>query len=345
MTRRIRLLWFCLAAGLILGVGALSLYANRTTSADAWHLSESRGVVLRGCSFVGLPESARIHAVGVYTGSLPTDIVLDGSSHTTRRVDVVVTEREAPVFLVLSSYEPVVWQVGIVPGGRLLGVLVTGYDTQGLIGIPRGLPHLITSFRRPIPGCPRSGAYAYDSDKSEFASYRDSIAAMTGRDIDVFHGNYYGSYHVIGPDVDLESAEVIHATDLDGFYTEVPHAADVENSVTGSPGLDQLLELGRIRPATQQEIDAWIDGASTPYKRFGASLRLPTQMSTASTYILLDRVDLPDDTDTISFIVPADVPAPGNSRGHWLYFMRDFSCLGSKCDTDERVITVSMSKR
>jgi len=145
--------------------------------------------------------------------------------------------------------------------------------------------------------------------------------------------------------VDLDSAEVIHARDLDGFYTRIPHAADVENGVTGSAGLDQLLELGRIRPATQQEIDTWVDGASRPYKRFGASLRLPTQMSTASTYIVLGPVDLPDDTDTISFIVPADVPTPGNSRWHWLYFMRDFSCLGSGCDTDERLVTVSISKR
>jgi len=126
-------------------------------------------------------------------GSLPTDIALDGDADKTRRVDVVVTEREAPVFLVLSSYDPVVWQVGIVPGGRLLGVLVTGYNTQGLIGIPRGLPHLITSFRRPIPGCPRTQIYADGSDESEFASYRDSIAAITGRNIDFFHGNYYGS--------------------------------------------------------------------------------------------------------------------------------------------------------
>src|SRR6185295_16310108 len=44
------------------------------------------------------------------------------------RIDVLVTETEAPVFLYLSSYDPILWNIQLSPGARLDGVVVNSYD-------------------------------------------------------------------------------------------------------------------------------------------------------------------------------------------------------------------------
>jgi hypothetical protein len=44
------------------------------------------------------------------------------------RIDVLVTETEAPVFLYLSSYDPILWNIQLAPGAELDGVVVNSYD-------------------------------------------------------------------------------------------------------------------------------------------------------------------------------------------------------------------------
>ncbi len=44
------------------------------------------------------------------------------------RIDVLVTETEAPVFLYLSSYDPILWNIQLAPGAKLDGVVVNSYD-------------------------------------------------------------------------------------------------------------------------------------------------------------------------------------------------------------------------
>jgi hypothetical protein len=44
------------------------------------------------------------------------------------RIDVLVTETEAPVFLYLSSYDPILWNIQLAPGATLDGVVVNSYD-------------------------------------------------------------------------------------------------------------------------------------------------------------------------------------------------------------------------
>lgn len=46
------------------------------------------------------------------------------------RIDVLVTETKAPVFLYLSSYDPILWNIQLAPGARLDGVVVNSYDAS-----------------------------------------------------------------------------------------------------------------------------------------------------------------------------------------------------------------------
>lgn len=48
------------------------------------------------------------------------------------RIDVLVTETEAPVFLYLSSYDPILWNIQLAPGASLDGVVVNSYDAGAI---------------------------------------------------------------------------------------------------------------------------------------------------------------------------------------------------------------------
>jgi len=48
------------------------------------------------------------------------------------RVDVLVTETKAPVFLYLSSYDPILWNIQLGPGAKLDGVVVNSYDASSI---------------------------------------------------------------------------------------------------------------------------------------------------------------------------------------------------------------------
>ncbi len=44
------------------------------------------------------------------------------------RVDVLVTETEAPVFLVLTSYNAILWNIQLAPGAEIDGIVVSAYE-------------------------------------------------------------------------------------------------------------------------------------------------------------------------------------------------------------------------
>jgi hypothetical protein len=48
------------------------------------------------------------------------------------RIDVLVTETAAPVFLYLSSYDPILWNIQLAPGAKLDGVVVNSYDASAV---------------------------------------------------------------------------------------------------------------------------------------------------------------------------------------------------------------------
>ena len=60
------------------------------------------------------------------------------------RIEVLVTETEAPVFLYLTSYNSVLWNIQLAPGAQLDGVVVDAYEGGA---IANGAPAKRTGFR------------------------------------------------------------------------------------------------------------------------------------------------------------------------------------------------------
>lgn len=73
-------------------------------------------------------------AVSVYEGTLPAGVKHSYGSHPPGTVKVNIGKTDLPVKLVLSSYEPVIWQLKMSPDARLLEVFLSGSSESRVEG-------------------------------------------------------------------------------------------------------------------------------------------------------------------------------------------------------------------
>lgn len=71
----------------------------------------------------------------------------EGSVEYHQRTDVIVTETEVPVYLVLESYNAVLWNIQLAPGAQLEGVGVLSYEGGAVSGVPEGVDVGFLAFR------------------------------------------------------------------------------------------------------------------------------------------------------------------------------------------------------
>lgn len=161
----------------------------------------------QSCGLVGLPEDAEVHLVGLYKGPKRLGLSLGPSGHATTEIDVVVGRSLSPIVLVLSAYDPVVWRVGSTSQSNLAGVLISGYHSQALIGVPRDTPHRILSYEQG-QGC----EYFYVHNAQTAAQAERRIMALVGRGIDKYYGSSPALVGEVGGDSRL--GEVTYSSDL-----------------------------------------------------------------------------------------------------------------------------------
>ena len=63
------------------------------------------------------------------------------------RSDVVVTRTDKPVYLILDSYNALMWNVVAAPGARISGVSVMSYEGSSVSGVPDGVDVGFLAFR------------------------------------------------------------------------------------------------------------------------------------------------------------------------------------------------------
>jgi hypothetical protein len=262
------------------------------------------------CGLPGLPDNAEVHVVGRYRGKKELDVQLGESGHTVTEIGVVVDRTPHPIVLVLTAYDPVVWRVGLAPGADVAGVLVSGYHTQALVGIPESLPH------RVISGEQSMGCKAIDgSGPEDAAEIERDVMALTGYGVDRIHGASPKEYFRIGGNPYVESSNIVYSHDLTlddypVYRGEIP---------AGPRGVEELARQGKIRLATREDIDAWIAGAGDQSHH----------LHPGGVYVVLEEITLPPGLyggHSRAFIIPRNVPTPNGPKGHCrFFFMKDFS--------------------
>ena len=139
-----------------------------------------------------LPANFEVYHVGTYGGTSPLGqfIELDNSGHEVKKADVLVNYPDRAIVLVLSAYDPVVWNLAWVPGSTIVGVVLSGYHGQAIVGIPKSIPLILTTYENQVRKPASSGRhcpyfYTYRVDQ-EYRKTNDLIMAMTGKEVTRF---------------------------------------------------------------------------------------------------------------------------------------------------------------
>lgn len=282
----------------------VSASAGARAPADSRSSSQAKSFVLSE-----LPADVAVYAVGTYRGTtdLP-DIQLDASGHTVSQAEVVVNQPDRPVVLVLTAYDPTVWRVGRTPRTTIVGVILSGYHTQALIGIPKNTPQLASTYEK-------KGSFPFfyaHSASPELLAMNQAVKSLVGREIDRFIHKPTNGVFVVG-NAPKDAKALVYSGD------PVKGNSDPGRPLVGQKGLDRLVQEGKLRPATQADIDAWVDKESVKYKRFNPDLRVDPDMEVEHTYVVLKELTLPAGlygAQARSFLIPEGVAFPKGPRGH-----------------------------
>lgn len=280
-----------------------------------------------------LVENFSIKAVGTYNGQTPVaDIELDNSGHEVAQAEVVVNCPDQPVVLVLTAYDPTVWRVGRTEKTEIVGIMISGYHGQALIGAEKLIPlEISTSDRKGKFGY----FYAYEAGQ-KLLNMNKKLKKHFGREIDRFEGSQQivdGTFYV-GKQPDAEE-KILYFNEYSvedyNLRKKVEDPAKKDRPIAGQAALDALVAENKLRPATSVDINAWVTKASAKFKRFNPALRVRTPMGTRRTYVVLEKLELPDGlhgAHSRSFIIPDEVPFPGGPKCHNSFYWMDGSKMG-----------------
>jgi hypothetical protein len=229
--------------------------------------------------------------------------------------------------LVLMAHDPVLWTVTRTPGTRLAAVIVGGYYAQAVLGVERTLPLAITTHQGPRRDC-GSPFYAYEAGPSLLAA-DGRVRDITGRAIDRLWSSYSGSLIHVGQPPAAGTALAAAPDYRPEDYTDLPRFP------SGQRGLDALLAQGLLRHATGRDLDAWVEAASAPYRRFDPGLKVDRPTGASGIYVVQGPMRFPTGlygAHSASFLLPAGVPLPTGNPGHSsVYLIEDGGCRGPSC--------------
>lgn len=139
--------------------------------------------VLSSAPLADLAKDAQVEAIGVYQSANASK--RSGESRT-GQIEVHIRRSSKPVVLVLSSYEPVRWNLVSEPGARISAVLLSGYYQSQVVGA--GTTRVITLGR----------SFAYQTGTTQYMALENDVARLIGKRINLFQGRYDGSSFSVG---------------------------------------------------------------------------------------------------------------------------------------------------
>lgn len=176
--------------------------------------------VLPGLLCSACTTTPALHVIGVYEGqkaataddqpapesrqSVSISASGESTSSVSRRqnpppgeVRVDVSDDSRPMVLALMAYNRTLWRVSLKPGVQLTKVILGGYYTQQVTGIPPDIPiETYTYESSPCEHC-WQGAHHFYSDEEPPKELRDE----TGLEVSSFQGRYHGTEFHIFPGI------------------------------------------------------------------------------------------------------------------------------------------------
>jgi hypothetical protein len=276
------------------------------------------------CGIPGLPAEFDVVAISVRRGSTPLDVAIDRSGRDVAREDVAVGITPKPVVLVLMGEDPIVWNVGQAHGATIAGILAVGMHRQVVTGVPRSTRVTTYSTADGPNACPH-----FRVERANDRAGARRVRELFGRGFTTLLDRKPGPHFVVG-----EVAGVVtHAPDITLASVALPdHVLP-----GGRHGIARLVRQQAIRPATEEDVEAWIKGAAQRNGHSAGDVRrqMNWRLDRNSIYVVLKDFDLPDGlagADSRTFIIPAGASRPGGPQGHCTFLAMDgFQCYGVGC--------------
>ena len=251
---------------------------------------------------------------------------------------------DKPVILILGAIQPTIWTIRRTQNTKISAIFLTGNYKQILRGVDPAISILKNIVRDEI------GKYNHEQPCRNYV-----FSAQTVKDFKTV------SQHLFGK----EAFEYISANDegvvklgntndknreFITFKNPPIESFEVKGTILspGVKGLEEAIQKGFIRKATEEDLDSWLDLLETKEKQSpsrnlpqveGKTLRdlLPRFNFKRRAYVVLDDFIIPSGLNggnLAIFIVPKGVPSPRGNSGHSsIYDMNTGTCSGptAKC--------------
>lgn len=324
-----------IATGLLVFLAAVpSVTAQEVEGREPISESDSDRCVFPQAS--ALPDDFIVYAAGGYTGR-ELDFQIDQSGHTATQMDITVNEPSKPVILMLGAYEPTIWNVQWTQETEIVGVLVSGYHQQGVVGLPVTTPLLNSSYENRgacsyfymTPDNYRAlnplSRYLFGQSVSMVFPLRDSSGAIT-----------------IGESVE-ESASLVSsdAISIESFI-------DADAPLAGQAGIEDAISNGLLRRATREDGEAWVDAqvalmTAAPEPDVppiageeNETYRPPVPGFGQGYVVISDDFVYPAGlygAHSVTFFIPEGVAVPEGNPGHSAVLnFNTLRCTGGLCD-------------
>lgn len=292
-----------------------------------------------GCSFpIGkLPAKFVVLATGAYAGK-EIDFQIDQSGHQATKVDVVVNYTDGPVVLMLGAYEPTIWNIGWSAKTRIAAVFASGYHRQVLAGIQESVPYFVSTYDNKA-GC--GSTYITAENPSAF----DAMARkLFSRPVEMVYPVSNGTV-LMGAPIKTGVRLLTSSTNTVGSYH------DKNAPLAGQAGIKAAVAKGLLRPATQEDMQAWINAQmekaeqdmkmnpakaeSDPATMKGGAAPSRKYQVPSNSYVVLKSFTFPSGLyggNLVTFFVPKGTEGPTGNPGHSAVF--DFNtntCTGPLC--------------
>lgn len=117
--------------------------------------------------------------------------------HVEKEVSVHVSENSRPIVLALTAYNKTYWKVTLTKGVKLKKVILGGYHSQRISGIPVEIPiETYTYDPSPCERCWQGAKHFYSYEKPPH-----QLKEITGLEVTSFQGRYKGGDFSIFPGI------------------------------------------------------------------------------------------------------------------------------------------------
>jgi hypothetical protein len=285
-----------------------------------------RSFVPPACLPPGATAGAKIVALGAYEGGNETALSFDGNSHEVGAIAVAADRQGPPLLLVLSTYDPVVWDLSGVPAQRIRAVLTYG-GAQGVTGLPASVP--IRSSVVDSASCGKAGATYHGGPELDRLAAAVAMATGGGK-IEAFQG----AYRPRGFNIDRGPVPQLAAMPL-AAKVRAPVAVITDPVPAGRSGLAALVAAGAIRPANAADLTALQEARTRASPTSNLAPVPPLRFLGMNVFMLLRPITIPKGLTgmpPVAFLVPSGIPSPSDpSERAAVYSLADGRCFGLLC--------------